>query len=92
MMLQFGKRGARTLIGGAAYSYRSFVHDPEFIVPLESFSDMHGAPQQRFYNLLCIACGADAALFADVAEKGYLSRRRASRGRFCVQAAYRSKP
>lgn len=78
MMLQFGKGEVRRLIGGAAYSYQSFVHDPKFIVPLESFSDMHGAPQQRFYNLLCIAYGADANLFADVVEKGYLPRKRAT--------------
>ena len=74
MMLQFGKGEARRLIGGAAYSYRNFVHDPKFVVPLEAFSSMHGAPQQRFYNLLCIAYGADSKLFADVVEKGYLPR------------------
>ena len=78
MMLQFGKGEARRLIGGAAYSYRTFVHDPKFIVPLEAFSNMHGAPQQRFYNLLCIAYGADSKLFADVVEKGYLPQKRAA--------------
>ena len=78
MMLQFGKGEARRLIGGAAYSYRNFVHDPKFVVPLEAFSSMHGAPQQRFYNLLCIAYGADSKQFADVVEKGYLPRKRAA--------------
>jgi hypothetical protein len=78
MMLQFGKDEARRLIGGAAYSYRNFVHDPKFIVPLEAFSNMHGAPQQRLYNLLCIAYGADSTLFSDVVEKGHLPQKRAT--------------
>jgi hypothetical protein len=78
MILQFGKDDARRLIGGAAYSYRNFVHDPKFVVPLEAFSNMHGAPQQRFYNLLCIAYGADPQLFAEVVEKGYLPQKRAT--------------
>lgn len=78
MMLQFGKTGARRLIGGAAYSYRNFVQDPKFVVPLQAFSGTHGAPAQRFFNLLCIAYGADAKLFADVVEKGYLPQERAA--------------
>src|SRR5262245_24560974 len=32
MMLQFGKDEARRLIGGAAYSYKNFVHDPKYVV------------------------------------------------------------
>src|SRR5262245_26663170 len=77
MMLQFGKSEARRLIGGAAVIFRRFVRDPKVIVPLEDFSGMHGAPQQRFYNLLCIAYGADSKLFADIVEKGYLPQKRA---------------
>jgi hypothetical protein len=78
MMLQFGKADARRLIGGAAYSYRNFVQDPKFVVPLEAFSSAHGAPAQRFYNLLCLAYGADPELFADVVEKGRLPQKRAA--------------
>src|SRR5262249_4354119 len=74
---QFGKSEARRLIGGAAFIFRRFVRDPKVIVPLEAFSGMHGAPQRRFYNLLCIAYGADPKLFADIVEKGHLPRRRA---------------
>ena len=37
----------------------------------------HGTPAQRFYNLLCIAYGADAQLFADLVQKGYLPKERA---------------
>lgn len=78
MMLQFGKADARRLIGGAAYSYKNFVQDPKFVVPLEAFSSAHGAPAQRFYNLLCLAYGADPKLFADVVDKGYLPQKRAA--------------
>ena len=46
--------------------------------PLEAFSSAHGAPAQRFYNLLCLAYGADPKLFADVVEKGYLPQKRAA--------------
>jgi Putative metallopeptidase len=78
IMLQFGKDQARRLIGGAAYSYKNFVSDPKYVVSLEAFSNTHGAPAQRFYNLLCIAYGADSKLFADVVEKGYLPQKRAA--------------
>jgi hypothetical protein len=40
-------------------------------------SDAHAAPAQRFYNLLCLAYGADPALFGDVVKKGYLPEGRA---------------
>ena len=80
MMLQFGKDEARRLIGGAAYSYRGFMQDSKHVVPLEAFSSAHGAPAQRFYNLLCMAYGADPKLFGDVVEKGYLPEKRAA---FC---------
>jgi hypothetical protein len=84
MMLQFGKDEARRLIGGAAFSYSSFMQPPKHVVPLEAFSGTHGAPAQRFYNLLCMAYGADPKLFEDVVEKGYLPQRRAPfcRGEF----------
>jgi hypothetical protein len=78
MMLQFGKADARRLIGGAAHSYKNFVQAPKFVVPLEAFSSAHSAPAQRFYNLLCLAYGADPRLFADVVEKGYLPQKRAA--------------
>jgi hypothetical protein len=45
-----------------------------------TFSDEHGTPAQRLYNLLCIAYGSDKQLFADVVEKGFLPQERAE---FC---------
>jgi hypothetical protein len=77
IMLHFGKEQARRLIGGAAHSYHRYVQNAQVTAPLVAFSDTHGAPAQRFYNLLCLAYGADAELFADVVEKGYLPKGRA---------------
>jgi hypothetical protein len=48
--------------------------------PLAAFSDVHAAPAQRFYNLLCLAYGADPILFADFVKgdsKDYLPKGRA---------------
>jgi len=77
IMLQFGKDQARGLITGAAYSYKKYVMNPEVTAPLAAFSDAHAAPAQRFYNLLCLAYGADPVLFEDVVKKGYLPEGRA---------------
>ena len=43
----------------------------------QTFADEHGTPAQRFFNLLCIAYGADPKLFSDVVEKGFLPEDRA---------------
>ena len=63
IMLQFGQERARRLIGGAAYSYSAFVkgreNKPDVTLPLLAFSSNHGPPEQRFYNMLCIAYGSD---------------------------------
>jgi hypothetical protein len=45
--------------------------------PITAFSDIHGAPPQRFYNLLCIAYGADPQAFGDLIDNGYLPSARA---------------
>jgi hypothetical protein len=77
IMLQFGKNQARELITGAAYSYKKYVQSSEVMAPLAAFSDVHAPPAQRFYNLICLAYGADPTLFADVVDKGYLPKERA---------------
>ena len=77
IMLQFGKDSARRLIGGAAYSYKNYVNNPKVVVPLEAFSEVHGAPMQRFYNMLCMAYGADRETFGDLVANGYLPQARA---------------
>jgi len=77
VMLHLGKDDARRLISGAAYSYRNAVQDSASFVALQAFSDMHSMPAQRFFNLLCIAYGADPTTFAHVVEEKYLPEGRA---------------
>src|SRR5215510_7364135 len=77
MMLHLGKDDARRLVSGAAYSYRNVVQDSAAFVALQAFSDIHSMPAQRFFNLLCIAYGADPITFANVVEKKYLPEARA---------------
>jgi Putative metallopeptidase len=77
LMLRLGKQDARRLIGGAAYSYKENMQGTKVTAPITAFADVHGAPPQRFYNLLCIAYGADPQVFGDLIEKGYLPPGRA---------------
>ena len=80
-MLHLGKENARGLIGGAAYAYHGYIKDykdkPDVRVPLVAFSSNHGSPEERYYNLMCIAYGADPVLFADVVETEMLPKTRA---------------
>lgn len=81
IVLQFPKDEARRLILGNAYQYKGDVQvgakSDGIPVALKKFADVHGTPQQRFFNVLCIAYGADAKLFADLAEKDFLPKDRA---------------
>jgi hypothetical protein len=77
MMLQLDKDQAHRLLAGAAYSYKNYIRNQQVTVPLIAFSDAHSAPMQRFYNLLCMAYGADREAFADAVDKGYLPQQRA---------------
>ncbi len=80
MMLQFGE-GAYRLIMGAAWSYRAFIMDyrgnPKAILPLAAFSSTHSQPEERFYNMMCVAYGSDGKRFAGLVEKGLLPASRA---------------
>jgi hypothetical protein len=77
IMLQLEKGEARRLIMGTAYAYQHEVEASPGPVTMKQMADEHGTPAQRLANLLCTAHGADAKLFADVVDKGYLSRERA---------------
>jgi hypothetical protein len=77
IMLQFGKDDARRLIMGNAYQYKGDLQSSTVTLSLKKFADEHGTPVQRFYNVLCVAYGADKTLFADVIAKGYLPAERA---------------
>ena len=82
VMLHFGKDQARRWVEGAAYSAEQFMKD---FRPTDNYASVHGLPQQRFYNLLCLAYGADPVMFADVTHQtmdkmtnqGFLPKQRA---------------
>jgi hypothetical protein len=74
--LQLGKEEARRLIGGTAYAY--YTEAKAIARPaLAQFANEHGLPAQRFFNLLCIAYGADPKAFGNIIERGYLPKDRA---------------
>jgi hypothetical protein len=77
LMLRFDKEEARRLILGSAYQYKGDLASPTVTIRQQNFADEHGAPAQRFFNLLCTAYGSDPKLFADVVEKGFLPEDRA---------------
>jgi Putative metallopeptidase len=77
IMLHLGKAEARRLIGGVAYAYKTEADAATAPPTMTQFADVHGTPAQRFYNVLCIAYGADKQLFGDLVEKGYLPKERA---------------
>jgi hypothetical protein len=81
IMLQFGKDRAHQLVEGAAYAANEFMkgyqQNPAVEKRLEKYSSVHGLPEQRFYNLMCMAYGADPKTFADVVENGFLPKKRA---------------
>ncbi len=75
LLLQFDKDEARRTVAGVAYMYGTEMQlqAPGF----KQFADVHGLSAQRFYNLLCMAYGADPKRFDDVVRKGYLPESRA---------------
>jgi hypothetical protein len=70
--LQFGKGQAHRLINGAAWAWRAYLGDyqknPVVQTRLAAFATDHGLPQERFYNLICLAFGAKSQEFADFAS------------------------
>ena len=70
ILLHFGKEQARRLIGGAAWAWRAYLGDyksnPVVQTRMARFASAHGLPQERFYNLVCLAYGADPVNFPEV--------------------------
>jgi hypothetical protein len=77
IMLKMEKDEARRLIMGTAYQYENDVQSSTVSMPLHKFADAHGTPSQRYFNVLCLAYGADKELFADFVSKGVLPKDRA---------------
>lgn len=84
VQLHLGKDEARRLIGGTAYSYWAEAKGDMKEEERESrrkrmqrFADEHGTPAQRYYNLICIAYGADRRTFGHFVRKELLPKERA---------------
>ncbi len=77
MMLLIGKAEAFPLIMGATYTFQSFLRSPEITASIASFSDIHGTPAQRYFNLMCLGFGARPDVFAEVVDNHYLPAGRA---------------
>ena len=88
-ILEFGGDRARRLVLAAAYAYKGFVKtlkgNPKVTLPLAAFSSDHSSPEQRFYNLACIAYGYDPKLFAAVVDNIALPATRAKVCKFEYQ-------
>ena len=80
IMLHF-REDAPRLIMGAAWSYRAFIKDlrqnPKATLPLAAFSSNHGQPEERFFNMECMAYGSDQKRYAGLIENGLLPESRA---------------
>ena len=74
--LQLGKDEARRLIMGTVYAYMLEVEDTD-PPSMAEYADEHSTSEQRRFNLLCMAYGADPELFEDVAAWGGLTQERA---------------
>jgi hypothetical protein len=70
ILLHFNKNQARRLILGAASAWRAYLGDykknPVVPLRLSAFGSDHGLPQERYYNLLCMAVGAQPEVFRDL--------------------------
>src|SRR6516225_3402226 len=77
VMLHAGKDEVRRLIRGAAYQFKSGVQSESQNIATKRFADVHGTIAERFYNILCLAYGADEELFKDIVANGYLPKSRA---------------
>jgi len=82
ILLQFGESEARRLIAGTAYAYHFDGTKADSCRSMEDYASEHGTPAQRFYNVLCMAYGADTKLFADIVSGGYLP---ATRAEYCEE-------
>jgi hypothetical protein len=69
--LKLGKSEARRLIMGTVYAYMLEVQDTD-PPSMAEYADEHSTSEQRAFNLLCIAYGADPELFEDVVKMGGL--------------------
>jgi hypothetical protein len=83
VLLQMAMDDARRLILGATYLASKEAQE-EMARPLQpsEFADVHELPAQRYFNVLCMAYGKDAKVFADAVERQRLPEKRARNCRY----------
>jgi uncharacterized protein (DUF924 family) len=75
ILLHLEPRAARDTVAGVAWMYA--VDARQAKVGEAAYANVHSLDAQRFYNLLCLAYGAEPALFADVVSNKLLPADRA---------------
>ena len=81
-LLHCAESVTRRVIPVAEYGYYMDEKKIDKCRSMEDYADEHGTPAQRFFNVLCIAYGADTELFGDIVSKGFLPE---SRAEFCEE-------
>jgi Putative metallopeptidase len=68
----FARYAVGQLDRGADWAWRAYLGDyqknPAVQTRLAAFATDHSLPQERFYNLICLAFGANSQEFADFAS------------------------
>ena len=66
-----------------------YTRNPAMPTRLAAFARDHGLPQERFYNLICLAFGANRQEFADA--QGYLPPTRSAKCSYEYQTLLRAR-
>jgi hypothetical protein len=83
ILLQDAKDDAKRLILGIAYlGSKQAQRAMEKPTQLSEFAGVHELPAQRYFNVLCMAYGADPILFADAVKDWHLPEVRAKTCRY----------
>jgi hypothetical protein len=83
ILLQDAKDDAKRLILGVAYlGSKQAQRAMEKPTQLPEIAGVHELPAQRYFNMLCMAYGADPNLFADAVKDWYLPEVRAKTCRY----------
>jgi hypothetical protein len=75
IILQMHREDARRLIDGVTHML--WAESTRRTLDRDAFSNIHGLPAQRFFNLICLAYGAHTWFYADLVSKGLLPQERA---------------
>ena len=94
IMLQFAPKDAYALIASTAYVIATEARAVSKPPSMAAYAKEHSLPEQRYFNLLCLAYGADPKTFQRVltigklpADQGRRMRRRIQASAVCIPAS-----